>query len=108
MSAVDSSSPITPYDSQRCENLANSSGIGFVDAPVLGTREPAERGELVILESGPEQARPRVQPVFDAIGLGRHVGPRGVGNGAWALAARGSGRISGGGLPVSLCGHQLG
>lgn len=53
---------------QRCENLANSSGVGFVDAPVLGTREPAERGELVILESGPEEARPRTQPVFDAIG----------------------------------------
>jgi 3-hydroxyisobutyrate dehydrogenase len=53
---------------QRCENLANSSGVGFVDAPVLGTREPAERGELVVLESGPEEARPRVQPVFDAIG----------------------------------------
>jgi 3-hydroxyisobutyrate dehydrogenase len=53
---------------RRCENIANSSGIGFVDAPVLGTREPAERGELVILESGPEQARPRIQPVFDAVG----------------------------------------
>jgi 3-hydroxyisobutyrate dehydrogenase len=53
---------------QRCENLANSSGVGFVDAPVLGTREPAEHGELVVLESGPEEARPRVQPVFDAVG----------------------------------------
>jgi 3-hydroxyisobutyrate dehydrogenase len=53
---------------RRCENLANSSGIGFVDAPVLGTREPAERGELVILESGPEEARSRTQPVFDAVG----------------------------------------
>jgi 3-hydroxyisobutyrate dehydrogenase len=53
---------------RRCENLANSSGIGFADAPVLGTREPAEQGDLVILESGPEQARPRIQPVFDAIG----------------------------------------
>jgi 3-hydroxyisobutyrate dehydrogenase len=42
--------------------------VGFVDAPVLGTREPAEQGKLVILESGPDEARPRVQPVFDAIG----------------------------------------
>ncbi len=39
-----------------------------MDAPVLGTRQPAEQGKLVILESGPEEARPRVQPVFDAIG----------------------------------------
>ena len=53
---------------QRCSGLANSYGVGFVDAPVLGTREPAEQGKLVILESGPEEARPRTQPVFDAIG----------------------------------------
>lgn len=53
---------------QRCISLANSNGIGFVDAPVLGTRQPAEQGQLVILESGTEEARPRVQPVFDAIG----------------------------------------
>ena len=53
---------------RSCENLANSSGVGFVDAPVLGTRERAEQGDLVILESGPEEARPRVQPLFDAVG----------------------------------------
>jgi 3-hydroxyisobutyrate dehydrogenase len=53
---------------RRCMGLANSYGVGFVDAPVLGTRQPAEQGKLVILESGPEEARPRVQPVFDAIG----------------------------------------
>ncbi len=53
---------------QWCIGLANRCGVGFVDAPVLGTREPAEQGKLVILESGPEQARPRVQPIFDAIG----------------------------------------
>lgn len=52
----------------RCIGLANRYGVGLVDAPVLGTREPAEQGKLVILESGPEQARSRLQPVFDAIG----------------------------------------
>jgi 3-hydroxyisobutyrate dehydrogenase len=53
---------------RRCAELANGRGVGFVDAPVLGTRQPAEQRKLVILESGPEEARPRVQPVFDAIG----------------------------------------
>jgi 3-hydroxyisobutyrate dehydrogenase len=53
---------------QRFERMANTRGVGFVDAPVLGTREPAEQGKLVVLESGTEEARPRVQPVFDAIG----------------------------------------
>jgi 3-hydroxyisobutyrate dehydrogenase len=53
---------------KRCAALANRSGVGFVDAPVLGTRQPAEQGKLVVLESGPEEARPRLAPVFDAIG----------------------------------------
>ena len=48
--------------------LARRSGVGFIDAPVLGTRQPAEEGKLVILESGPEEARQRLAPVFDAIG----------------------------------------
>jgi 3-hydroxyisobutyrate dehydrogenase len=53
---------------KRCAELANRHGIGFVDAPVLGTRQPADERKLVVLESGPEEARPRVQPIFDAIG----------------------------------------
>lgn len=53
---------------RRCAELANRHGVGFVDAPVLGTRQPAEEAKLVVLESGPEEARPRLQPVFDAIG----------------------------------------
>jgi 3-hydroxyisobutyrate dehydrogenase len=53
---------------EGCIGLAHRYGVGYVDAPVLGTRQPAEQGELVVLESGPEEVRPRVQPVFDAIG----------------------------------------
>jgi 3-hydroxyisobutyrate dehydrogenase len=53
---------------RRCAELANRAGVGFVDAPVLGTRQPAEEGKLIVLESGPEEARPRLVPVFDAIG----------------------------------------
>jgi 3-hydroxyisobutyrate dehydrogenase len=53
---------------ERCAELASRNGVGFVDAPVLGTRQPAEEGRLVILESGPQEARQRLAPVFDAIG----------------------------------------
>jgi 3-hydroxyisobutyrate dehydrogenase len=53
---------------RRCAELANRNGVSFTDAPVLGTRQPAEEGKLVILESGPEDARHRLAPVFDAIG----------------------------------------
>jgi 3-hydroxyisobutyrate dehydrogenase len=40
----------------------------FVDAPVSGSKVPAENGTLVVFASGPDEARPLVQPVFDAIG----------------------------------------
>lgn len=40
----------------------------FVDAPVSGSRLPAESGQLVILASGPVDAKSIVDPVFAAIG----------------------------------------
>lgn len=52
----------------RCAELAEQGGLVFVDAPVLGTKKPAEEGQLVIIGSGPEQARERLQPLFDAVG----------------------------------------
>jgi 3-hydroxyisobutyrate dehydrogenase len=52
----------------RLEALARDAGVGFVDAPVLGTRVPAENAALVVIAAGPEELRQRVQPVFDAIG----------------------------------------
>lgn len=53
---------------ERCAQLADAHGLVLVDAPVLGTRQPAEQAQLVILASGPEEARPRADRVFDAIG----------------------------------------
>jgi 3-hydroxyisobutyrate dehydrogenase len=48
--------------------LARTHGVGFVDAPVLGTRQPAEEGKLTVLAAGPTELRAAVAPVFDAIG----------------------------------------
>jgi 3-hydroxyisobutyrate dehydrogenase len=42
--------------------------VMFVDAPVSGTKGPAEAGKLLILASGPTQAQPIVRPVFGALG----------------------------------------
>jgi 3-hydroxyisobutyrate dehydrogenase len=42
--------------------------VYFVDAPVSGTRGPAEAGELLILASGPAEAKHVLEPAFDAIG----------------------------------------
>jgi 3-hydroxyisobutyrate dehydrogenase len=59
--------------------LAATSGIGerlgrirsdvmFVDAPVSGSKGPAEAGQLLILASGPPAAEAIVRPAFSAIG----------------------------------------
>ncbi|MFY0409313.1 NAD(P)-dependent oxidoreductase [Solicola sp. PLA-1-18] len=48
--------------------VAAERGVAFVDAPVLGTKGPAESGNLVVLASGEESLQARVAPVLDAIG----------------------------------------
>lgn len=48
--------------------VAREHGLVFYDAPVLGTRQPAETGQLLVLAAGPVHGRPAVTPVFDAIG----------------------------------------
>lgn len=51
-----------------CIDLATEHGVAFADAPVLGTKAPAEQGALVVLGSGPDDLRTRLGPVFDAVG----------------------------------------
>jgi 3-hydroxyisobutyrate dehydrogenase len=52
----------------RLASLAKDLGLVYVDAPVLGTKKPAEDGALVVLASGPESAREVVRPLLDAVG----------------------------------------
>ncbi len=42
--------------------------ILFLDAPVSGSKVPAEQGKLTIFASGSERARPTAEPVFSALG----------------------------------------
>jgi 3-hydroxyisobutyrate dehydrogenase len=42
--------------------------VVFVDAPVSGSKGPAEQGQLLILASGPATAADALRPVFDVIG----------------------------------------
>lgn len=51
----------------RCMDLAERHRVAFVDAPVLGTKQPAEEGKLVVLASGPEEALERCAPIFEAV-----------------------------------------
>jgi len=52
----------------RLPALAARHGARYIDAPVLGTRQPAEEGKLTVLAAAPEQLRDWIAPVFGAIG----------------------------------------
>ena len=76
----------------RLAALAQVLRVVYVDAPVLGTRKPAEDGALVVLASGPPEAEAVLAPVFDAIGSRTMwLGPAGAGSrlklaaNAWVL-----------------------
>jgi 3-hydroxyisobutyrate dehydrogenase len=49
-------------------DFARDHELVFYDAPVLGTRQPAEAGQLTVLAAGPAEGRNAVTPVFDAVG----------------------------------------
>lgn len=60
--------------------LADEQGLLFVEAQMLGTRAPAEKGELVLLVGGDQALLDRLSPVFEAIGsrtvnTGSTIGP---------------------------------
>jgi 3-hydroxyisobutyrate dehydrogenase len=97
-------STIGEQGTERCIALARERGIAFVDAPVLGTKQPAEEGKLVIMASGPKDLRELVQPVFDAVGQRTMwVGEAGAGSrlklvtNAWIVAV-----VEGGAETIAL------
>ncbi|MPY63879.1 NAD(P)-dependent oxidoreductase [Streptomyces spongiae] len=49
-------------------DFAREHRLVFYDAPMLGTRQPAEAGQLTVLAAGPVEGRDAVAPVFDAVG----------------------------------------
>ncbi|MBO8190911.1 NAD(P)-dependent oxidoreductase [Streptomyces oryzae] len=59
---------VGPDGLELLAEFAEAHALRFLDAPVLGTRAPAEAGELTVLASGDPGLRRRVTPVFDAIG----------------------------------------
>jgi 3-hydroxyisobutyrate dehydrogenase len=59
---------ITETVAIRDQMAARRPGVAFVDAPVSGSKGPAEQGQLLILASGPAAAADTVGPVFDVIG----------------------------------------
>lgn len=65
-----SMSTVLPTTNERLAKAYQQYGATLIAAPVFGRPEAAEARKLWICTSGPEQARQRVKPVFDAIGQG--------------------------------------
>jgi 3-hydroxyisobutyrate dehydrogenase len=62
-------STVSVHDAgDRLPALAARYGARYLDAPVLGTRQPAEEGKLIILAAAPAPLRDPITPLFDAIG----------------------------------------
>jgi 3-hydroxyisobutyrate dehydrogenase len=61
-------STVGPAGTRELAALAAEHGVRFVDAPVVGTKAPAEQGTLVVLASGPPEAKGSAEQVFDVVG----------------------------------------
>jgi 3-hydroxyisobutyrate dehydrogenase-like beta-hydroxyacid dehydrogenase len=74
-------STIASADSVRIGERLAGEGIGFLDAPVTGSRPRAEDGTLTIMAGGSAADFERALPVLEAMGkLVVHVGPQGHGS----------------------------
>jgi 3-hydroxyisobutyrate dehydrogenase len=75
-------STIAPAMSRKMAEAAAQKGVHFLDAPVSGGSQGAERGTLTIMVGGEQETFERVRPVFEAMGKREnifHVGPVGAG-----------------------------
>jgi 3-hydroxyisobutyrate dehydrogenase-like beta-hydroxyacid dehydrogenase len=77
--AIDMST-IAPTAARAIGERLGERGIGFLDAPVTGSRPRAEDGTLTIMVGGEATDFERARPLFEAMGkLVVHVGPSGHG-----------------------------
>jgi 3-hydroxyisobutyrate dehydrogenase len=66
---------------ERLAATAAAAGLRFVDAPVMGTKAPAEQGALTVFASGDDDLRDACETVFAPVAATvRWVGPVGAGS----------------------------
>jgi 3-hydroxyisobutyrate dehydrogenase len=72
---------IGPRATDGFVELAEQHAVELVDAPVSGSDAVARAGELIVLASGPDRVRERVQSLLDAVGRRTlWLGPAGAGS----------------------------
>lgn len=73
-------STVHPAFSRRMAGICRERGVRFLDAPVAGSKAPAESGELVFLVGGDADVVERCAPLFASMGKAhRHLGGNGAG-----------------------------
>lgn len=73
-------STVDPAFSKKSETEAGKQNIRFMDAPVAGTKKPAEDGELVFLAGGSKTDFEEVEPLLNFMGKKiMHLGDAGKG-----------------------------
>lgn len=74
-------STVNPSYTRECDERARARGLRFLDAPVAGTKKPAETGELTFLLGGNADDVEQVRPLLEHMGQKiLHVGAAGQGS----------------------------
>lgn len=73
------SSTVSPPTSLRVRERLKASGAHMLDAPVFGSKNEAEKGELGFIVGGEREVVDRVQDVLDCMGRVIYVGGNGMG-----------------------------
>jgi 3-hydroxyisobutyrate dehydrogenase len=60
-------SSVGAAEADELTRVAEAHAVQIVDAPVSGSTQPAEQGQLTVLASGSDSARAPVEPIFDAL-----------------------------------------
>lgn len=74
-------STVSPELSRELEKDAATRGIDFVESPVTGSKNGADKGTLLLMVGASEAGFARAQPIFKAVGeKAVHCGPVGAGS----------------------------
>ncbi|MDH5528191.1 MAG: NAD(P)-dependent oxidoreductase [Nitrospirota bacterium] len=74
-------STVDPACSMELAALATAHGVRFIDAPVAGSKIPAEKGQLLFLVGGETDDLLEAAPLFEVMGKATvHAGPVGAGS----------------------------
>lgn len=74
-------STVDPESARQFGKRSKTQGINYVDAPVAGTKQPAENGELVFFVGSESETLDQINSILDVLGKKTiHLGEVGIGS----------------------------